>query len=79
MRHTWNESGDKPWTCASCGMFTANLRHIENGHCLHDWQPSRFGSYQSCSRCGVVQNPNNAQSCIGAVKVTCREGRKSAD
>jgi hypothetical protein len=71
QRHEWNEKPEKPWACTLCGFYTANLRHIENGFCRHEWG-QRF-DMTCCVRCGVVMNNRNAERpCIGTVKVELR-------
>ena len=68
QRHQWDEKPEKPWTCKICGCYTANLRHIQNGFCRHEWG-ERVGM-TCCVRCGIVMNNRNAEAaCIGIVKV----------
>lgn len=75
QQHEWTEKipgvAEKPWTCKLCGFYTANLRHIENGFCRHEWG-QRLG-FTCCVRCGNVLNDHNAESpCIGIVRVELR-------
>lgn len=70
-RHSWNQTEFKPWRCQSCGFYTANLRHIENGYCKHDWGERL--NWTCCIRCGVVKNQRNSEHpCIGSVRVELR-------
>lgn len=72
QRHEWNERPEKPWTCRLCGLYTANLRHIENGFCRHEWgmKLALNPKWQCCIRCGVVLNNRNGEgACIGEVKM----------
>lgn len=69
--HEWHERPEKPWTCKLCGLYTANLRHINNGFCRHEWG-QRLG-LTCCVRCGIVMNNRNGDApCIGDVKVEWR-------
>ena len=76
QKHDWNEKPEKPWTCKLCGFYTANLRHIENGFCRHEWGGNRVvfvPEWVPCARCGVILNNRNAENpCIGAVKLEMR-------
>lgn len=75
QRHEWNEKPEKPWTCNVCGFYTANLRHINNGFCRHEWglKMALSRDWRCCIRCGVVMNNRNAEGpCIGAVKFDLR-------
>lgn len=78
-KHKWNEQGDKPWTCVRCGLFTANLRHIEYGFCRHKWTHRLQLQGQKltcCGRCGVVKNERNPEKpCIGKVFIETRAPR----
>jgi hypothetical protein len=55
-KHNWNQTEYKPWTCLACGFYTANLRHIENGFCRHDWG-ERCGVV-ACQTCGIFMYIN---------------------
>lgn len=71
--HRWNRTAFKPWACLDCSFITSNLRHIENGHCKHDWSKT-VNEWNCCARCGIVQNDNNTeQPCIGTVRVELRQ------
>jgi hypothetical protein len=71
-RHKWNKTPEMPWTCELCGFYTANLRHINNGFCRHDW--AERVNLKCCVRCGIVANKANLDKpCIGTVKIEVRD------
>ncbi len=90
QKHRWNSGTsvsdlavakgvDKPWTCELCEFYTANLRHIQNGYCFHDWS-KRLGDLECCARCGILMNSRNVRrSCIGSVSLSLREGKVMSD